>query len=71
MSSIEILGDEHEINFKHLYNIPLRDHDDFYTLEDIDYAQKHVETKDINLLFVIREVFNFFSQKNFSNLKIS
>jgi hypothetical protein len=57
-NSFEIIKNNEIIrNFEDLSHLPLRDHNDFYTLEDIELSNfDELAQKYINLLFVIREV---------------
>jgi hypothetical protein len=65
-NAIEIISDESITKeYDHLKNIPVRDHNDFYTLEDLNLANyEEISTKDVNLLFVIREVGSIEQIKN-------
>ncbi len=54
MGSIQIL-DQNNI-YNKLANILIRDYNDYYTLEDVEITEQSQIGKEVNLLFVIREV---------------
>ena len=54
ISTIEVLNNNAE--YDHLLTIPIRDHNDYFTLEDVFLSNANLIDKDINLLFLIREV---------------
>lgn len=59
ISTIEVLHNNE--NYDHLFTIPIRDHNDYFTLEDINLAaNNNLINKDINLLFLIREVYFYY-----------
>ena len=66
-SSIEVLNNNEELNT--LVNIPIRDHNDYYTLKDVQNFQiQNTEIeRDVNLLFLIRNVI-FIPIKYHSNI---
>ena len=55
--SIEILHERNHSKYAELIPMPIREHNDFYTLEDIIAADKNAIDKEVNLLFLIREAF--------------
>jgi meiosis-specific with OB domain-containing protein len=44
------------LEFEKIKNMPIREHNDYYTLEDVTIGGDNLINKDINLLFGIKEV---------------
>lgn len=56
ISSIELLDESKRPDLVSLKSVPIRDHNDFYFLEDIVADEKNKIDKEVNLLFCVREV---------------
>ena len=54
MGSIEIINDRTDLI--ELRTIPIRDHNDYYKLNEIIFDEKNKINKEVNLLFTIRKV---------------
>ena len=55
-TTFELPGVEKQKELEELESQPIREHNDFYTLEDIIISDEKVIDKEVNLLFTIREV---------------
>lgn len=53
---VELLDESFRPDLVQLKSVPIRDHNDFYSLEDIVSDEKNKINQDANILFCIREV---------------
>ena len=53
---IDVLDESQRPDLACLKNVPIRDHNDFYFIEDIVLDEKNKINQEANLLFCVREV---------------
>ena len=58
---------EQKKKLEDLENMVIREHNDFYTIEDLLTSEENVLEKEVNLLFAIRDVSNFCNARIFKS----